>query len=331
MRDCFWALITSFFVGVGFLLVLLPYLKKHSAGQQILSYVVEHSNKKGTPTMGGIAFVASSIIVALCFFRGNKTLACLSVATYFAYAMTGFLDDFIKLRYERNMGLKAYQKIILQLGIALILAWFCYDNMLLDGVLILPFSQREIDIGLWIVPLIVFVFLSLSNGVNLTDGLDGLATGTTIVFLIGTAAFLWLLAQSVLSGGQTLLYEEYKNLNVLCFCVIGSLAAFLIFNIYPAKIFMGDTGSLALGAVAACLLILSRLTLLIPIIGIVFVVTCLSVVIQVLYFKSTKKRVFLKAPLHHHFQLKGNSEPRIGILYSCVTALACIVCLVFWL
>ncbi len=211
MKDCFWALITSFFVGVGFLLVLVPYLKKHGAGQQILSYVVEHNNKKGTPTMGGIAFVSSSIIVALCFFKGNKTLASLSVATYFAYAVTGFLDDFIKLRYERNMGLKAYQKIILQLGIALILAWFCYDNMLLDGVLILPFSQREVDIGLWIIPLIVFVFLSLTNGVNLTDGLDGLATGTTIVFLAGTAAFLWLLSLSVLSGGQTLLYEEYKN------------------------------------------------------------------------------------------------------------------------
>lgn len=330
IKRAFVALVVSFFVTVVFLLLLIPILKRKKAGQEILSYVEEHKSKNGTPTMGGIAFLLASIIVSFLFFDGQKTLALLALAVFFAYGVTGFLDDFIKIHYKRNLGLRAYQKLILQLGIAGILAFFCYDNTLLYGTLILPFGNGEISIGMWIIPLVIFVFLATSNGVNLTDGLDGLATTTSIVYLLTCACFVALLAEKSLDSGRTMIYEEYQNLSMVCFCVVGGLIAFLVFNCFPAKIFMGDTGSLAIGALCAGVLILSRLTLLVPFLGIMFVVSCLSVIIQVFSFKIRKKRVLLKAPYHHHLQLKGLSETRISILYGTITLIVCVICFIFW-
>lgn len=312
------------------LVSLVPYLRKKKAGQEILCYVKEHESKRGTPTMGGIAFVLCSIIVSLFFIDGHKQLSLLILAVYFAYGVTGFLDDFIKIHYKRNLGLKAYQKIALQLAIALILAWFCYDNALLDGNLILPFSMEQINIGGWIIPVIVFVFLATSNGVNLTDGLDGLATSTCMVYLSACIVFLCVFAIRAEESGRTFVFEEYSNLVVICSCAVGALLGFLLFNCFPAKIFMGDTGSLALGALCGGILIISKLTLLVPFLGIMFVVSCTSVIMQVASFKIRKKRVLLKAPYHHHLQLKGLSETRIGVIYCTITAIVTFVCVVFW-
>ncbi len=323
------ALVVSFFASVIFLLFLIPYLKRKKAGQQILCYVGEHSKKSGTPTMGGIAFVTVSIIVALFCCEGDKTLAQLTLATYFAYGVAGFMDDYLKIANKRNLGLKAYQKIVLQTGIAVILAVFCYKNMLIDGYIILPFTNKETNIGIWIIPLVVFAFLAMSNGVNLTDGLDGLAGSTSLVYLCGAAAFLIYAATEAFSAGRTVIGAEYFNLVIVCASVIGALCAFLIFNAFPAKIFMGDTGSLALGAVCACVLLLSKFTLLIPFLGVMFAVSCVSVIVQVVYFKLTKKRVFLKAPFHHHLQLKGLGESNICAIYSTITGIVSFVCFVF--
>ena len=330
LKRIFLAFIIAFVATCGALFLLVPYLKKKKAGQEILCYVKEHESKRGTPTMGGTAFLACSIVVSLLFIEGRKNLALLALAVYFAYGATGFLDDFIKLHYKRNLGLRAYQKIILQLGIALILAWFCYENALLDGNLVLPFSKGQINIGAWIIPVIVFVFLAASNGVNLTDGLDGLATSTCIVYLSTCVLFLCLLSIQAEESGRIIIFEEYGNLAIVCSCAVGALMGFLLFNCFPAKIFMGDTGSLALGALCGGVLILSKLTLLVPFLGVMFVVSCVSVILQVASFKIRKKRILLKAPYHHHLQLKGVSETRIGVIYSTITAIVALICFVCW-
>jgi len=197
-------------------------------------------------------------------------------------------------------------------------------------VLILPFGIGEINIGPWIIPLVVFIFLATSNGVNLTDGLDGLAGVSSLIYIVAAGCFIGLLAYEASISGRTLICEEYQNLATVCFCLAGSLIAFLLFNAFPAKIFMGDTGSLALGAFCAGSLILTRLTLLVPFMGIMFVVSCLSVVIQVINFKLTKKRIILKAPYHHHLQLKGLSETRISMLYGTITGIVCLICFILW-
>jgi len=330
IKPAFWGLITSFIVSTIFLKLYIPFLKKQKAGQQILCYVKEHSKKSGTPTMGGVSFLVVSIVISLIFFNGQKTLALLALAVYLAYGITGFLDDFIKIYFKRNLGLRAYQKIVLQLGIALILAFFCYDNSLLDGSLILPFGVGEVDIGAWIIPLVIFVFLATSNGVNLTDGLDGLATSASIVYLATAGISILFMSSVALESGRTFWAEEYQNLAILCFVVIGGLLSFLMFNCYPAKVFMGDTGSLAIGALCSGVLILSKLTLIVPFLGVMFVVSCVSVVLQVVSYKTTKKRVLLKAPYHHHLQLKGLSETRIMILYSTITVIVCIISFMCW-
>lgn len=330
IKRAFWGIITSFFITTVFLLVYIPFLKKKRAGQEILCYVKEHKSKSGTPTMGGIAFVLSTVLVSFLFFQGQKRLAFLALAVFLAYGVTGFLDDFLKIKNKRNLGLRAYQKVILQLGIAFILAFFCYDNALLSGSLILPFGYGEVDIGWWIVPLVIFIFLAMSNGVNLTDGLDGLATISSLLYFLASSAFIGILAKEAHESGRIMIFEEYQNLSIVCFCLVGSLFSFLIFNSFPAKIFMGDTGSLAIGALCAVVLILSKLTLLVPFLGVTFLLSCVSVIVQVVGYKSTKKRLLLKAPYHHHLQLCGLSETRISVLYGTITAIVCLICFIFW-
>lgn len=306
--------------------MLLPLLKRKKANQAILIYVKEHSGKSGTPTMGGIAFVLASISAGL-LFCGEKSQMLLTImAVFVGYALIGFLDDYIKIRYKQNQGLRAYQKIAVQLLLAAIVAFFVEQNPLISSELRLPFTNGDYwQVNAWIIPLVAVIFLACTNGVNLTDGLDGLASSVTVIYVVGLTVLTSMEIVSLNNSGSPLA-AEYESINTLNFALVGALVAFLLFNCFPARIFMGDVGSLSLGAYVACVSIFTRRSLYIPILGIVYVISCVSVIVQVAYFKLTKgKRVFLMAPYHHHLQQKGLSETRIAVIYSTITLLAALI------
>lgn len=322
------AFLIAFFLCLLACFCLLPILKKLKAKQSILQYVTEHNAKNGTPTMGGIAFIFAISVAAVIFCDFSNRGTAVTLAVFIAYAIVGFLDDFIKIKFRRNQGLFAYQKILVQLAIAVVVAVFVRREVAIGDKLFVPFSTRQISIDGWIVPLVVFIFLACTNGVNLTDGLDGLAASSTLCYLVGIALLLnkelcWL--EEI---GDTYAYTQTEDILKLCVLSVGALLAFLLFNANDAKVFMGDTGSLALGALVACSAIFTRLSLFIPIVGITFVTSCVSVIIQVVYFKfSHGRRIFLMAPFHHHLQKKGFSETRVCVLYCAVTAVAIAVLL----
>lgn len=300
---------------VSFILIsaLLPLLRRLKAGQYILGYVKEHKNKSGTPTMGGLAFVAAIVVVSLSFCGIHNKTVNLTLAITAGFTLVGFMDDFLKIYRKENEGLKPYQKIIFQCAIAVIAAVYCYLSHL--TVLYIPFGGgMSVNVGWGIIPLTMFVFIATVNCVNLTDGLDGLAGGTSLAYF---SCFGVMLA----AAGDANAFVS--------FAASGALAAFLIFNVNKASVFMGDTGSLALGGLISCLSIFSGNTLYIPILGIMFVISGISVIIQVIYYKRTKRRVFLMSPVHHHFQMKGYSESKIAYVYLLLTSLVGILCLIF--
>ena len=319
------AVLLSFVISV----VLAPFVikatKKLKFGQNILSYVESHMGKQGTPTMGGIIFIFSSIFATLFLIKGSFSICMLAMAVFLAFGMLGFLDDFIKIKCKRNLGLRAYQKVIGQLSISIIVAIFVYNNAFVGSKIYLPFSNFDFDLGVWIIPFVIFIFIATTNSVNLTDGLDGLAGSTTLIYLLGIAAITLIGIQDLDSVAMI----EQKNLLIFAFAIVGGLIGFLIFNSHPASIFMGDTGSLALGSVVATVSTFTRQELLIPIMGIMFVVSTLSVIIQVLYYKKTKKRVFLMSPFHHHLEKKGMYESKIVTIYIIITTMLSVAALLF--
>lgn len=313
MKLIFISILTAFAASYLLILIILPLLKKLKAGQYILGYVKEHKYKSGTPTMGGLGFIAAIIIVGLCVtgIRSKTVIFTLSVTA--GFCVVGFLDDFLKIYRKKNEGLKPYQKIIFQLAIAAIAAFYCYFNKI--TLLNLPFfGGISVDIGWGIIPLVIFIFLSTVNCVNLTDGLDGLAGGTSLAYLAVMGIMLFM---------------QKSEISLVCFTGVGALAAFLIFNTSKASVFMGDTGSLALGGLISCVSVFSGNSLYIPILGIMFVISGISVIVQVIYYKRTRKRVFLMSPIHHHFQMKGYAESKISVSYAIITALTGIFCLIF--
>ena len=313
MKNFLLGACVAFLASLALTLLILPLLRKLKAGQYILGYVKEHKNKGGTPTMGGLSFIAVIIAVGLCMLGVKDNKINLTIAITAGFAMVGFLDDFLKIHRKNNEGLKPYQKIIFQVAIAAVAAVFCYLNEIC--YLYIPFAgNKSVYIGWGIVPLVIFVFTAMVNCVNLTGGLDGLAGGTSSAYLF----FIGLI-----------LYMRADNSALLCFIAIGALAAFLIFNTNKACIFMGDTGSLALGGFIACISVFSGNSLYIPLLGIMFVISGISVIVQVIYYKRTRRRVFLMAPLHHHFQMKGYTECKITYAYTILTAFVGIICLLF--
>lgn len=295
----------SFSLSLFLCLLMLPLLRR-MGGQHILVYVKEHEKKEGTPTMGGLAFIPAALIAAVFVVRGADKPFWVTFAVGLGYLIVGFLDDFLKKKRGTNLGLRAYQKIIFQLGVAVMASVYCC----MEGMTILriPYTQIAFDIGWWMLPLGIFVFVATVNSVNLTDGLDGLAGGVSAVFF---------LALSVLLGLQ----GTSTSLELLCVCLTGALAAYLVFNTNKASVFMGDTGSLSLGGFAASVALFSGNALIIPILGIMFVLSSISVILQVIYYKKTGRRIFLMAPIHHHFQKKGYSEAKIAYCYALTTAL----------
>ena len=306
-------MLSAFCASLFLLLLILPLLKRLKAGQYILGYVKEHKDKGGTPTMGGLAFIAAIIIVALCTFGVRDGKINLTLAITGGFAVVGFLDDFLKIYRKENEGLKPYQKIIFQIAIAAVAAAYCYVNKL--TFLYVPFGGGlNVNISWGIIPLVIIIFIATVNCVNLTDGLDGLAGGTSSAYLF-------------VSG--IMLFIQQNQSAALCFIAVGAIAAFLLFNVNKAAIFMGDTGSLALGGLISCISVFSGNSLYIPILGIMFVISGISVIVQVIYYKRTRRRVFLMAPIHHHFQMKGYTECKITYAYVVITAFVGIFCLLF--
>lgn len=296
--------------------ITIPLLKKIKAGQTVLKYVETHKEKNGTPTMGGLFFIIPSTVVFVLFGGASGRMAVVALSIGLAFMAVGFIDDFIKVKFKRNEGLKAYQKIIFQGSIALVAGAFAY----LNGITVfhIPFTKSSIDLGLFTVPFVALIFIATTNCVNLTDGLDGLAGSVSAVYLTVIAILIGL--QSTSLGYMYLKPEEYESLSLLSASIVGGILGFLVFNVSKARVFMGDTGSLSLGGFIAAVSIFSSNSFFIPIIGIMFVLSGISVIVQVAYYKKTKKRVFLMAPLHHHFQLKGYSESKIAYCYALITA-----------
>ena len=313
-------ILTALIIGILSSIIIAPfiikYAKKLKASQTILEYVKEHSAKQGTPTMGGLIFLFALIIGGLFLLKKDSTLAFMCIMSALGYGVIGFLDDFIKIKFKQNMGLKPYQKIIGQVGISLILSFFIYN--FIGGEIYIPFTLTKINIGFWIIPLSIVIYLAIVNSTNLIDGLDGLCSGVSVQYLLWVVIFLLLFSNKM--GFVGLKLTEIENLVLVSVVMIGSLVGFRIFNCFPAKIFMGDTGSLALGGFLGSVLLFSQNPFLIAILGIMFVVTALSDIIQVFVYKWKKKRVFKMAPLHHHFQMIGLHENKIVEIYILITA-----------
>ncbi|MDO4614770.1 MAG: phospho-N-acetylmuramoyl-pentapeptide-transferase [Lachnospiraceae bacterium] len=287
---------------------LIPLLRDLKMGQTERELgVKEHLKKAGTPTMGGVIFLFSVLVTSLIFLPRYPKIAPVLFLTM-VFGIIGFLDDFLKVVKRDSDGLLPWQKLILQIGATAVFALWLHATENVDLLIRIPFTGGEmLDIGILAYPLLFFAVLGTVNGTNFTDGLDGLASSVTVV-----AALFFALASVILGAGTA----------PISAAVAGALMGFLLFNAFPAKIFMGDTGSLALGGYIAGIAYMMNMPLFILIVGLIYVVEVLSVIIQVGYFKiSHGKRVFKMAPIHHHFELSGWSETKVVAVFTIITAL----------
>ncbi len=314
------AIIISFAVSVILCPIVIPLLKKMKFGQYIRKVGPQsHQSKAGTPTMGGMIIIASVIVTSLIFIFVEKNTAIVPVLfMMLGFGMIGFADDYIKVVKKRNLGLTEIQKIIGQLVVTGIFCFYLLKYTTLGTVTIIPFTNgTEITMPMWLfIPFLFFVVLGTVNGANLTDGLDGLATSVTIII----AVFFTCVAVSAGSG-----------LEPITAALVGALLGFFLYNVYPARVFMGDTGSLALGGFVAATAFMLKMPIFIVIVGFIYLLESLSDIIQVAWFKYTKKkygegrRVFKMAPLHHHFQESGYAETQVVAGFAVVTAILCLV------
>lgn len=295
------SIMIGFIIAMIFGIIFIPLLKRINFGQKISEYVGEsHRKKEGTPTMGGLIFIIPTII-AIFFLtvtgRLEMTYNLLIIMIVFVlYAFLGFLDDYLSIKRGKNEGLTVIQKFIGQIIIALIF-FAIYMKYNGDTTLVVTTLGINIDLGWLYGVFILLLLVGFSNAVNLTDGLDGLVGGLSAICFVAFALIA--------------LFIGKEDVGFFCFVLTGSIAGFLMFNAYPARVFMGDTGSLALGAVLATVAILTRREVTLFVIGLIFCLETLSVMIQVAYYKKTKKRIFLMTPIHHHFEKKGYEEPDI--------------------
>ena len=299
---------------------VIKLMQKLKFGQQVRDDgPASHLKKQNVPTMGGIMMIIAIGVCALIFrFNGSALVATLACV---GYGLIGFLDDFIKIYKKRSLGLRAYQKIVGQFGIALIVALYGYKTM--GSSIYVPFIDT-VDFDVWYVPFAMFVILAIVNGVNLADGLDGLASRMTMVQGITLCAIILLTGKSL-----NVTDNDSLNLAILSASMAGACLGFLRFNSYPARIFMGDTGALGLGGCLAICALYSKTALLLPIMCVMLVVTCLSVILQVGSFKLRHgKRIFKMAPLHHHYELLGYHETTVTAMYSLITIVACVLSLI---
>lgn len=304
----------SFVISVVLGPVIIPFLRRLKVGQTVREDGPKsHLKKTGTPTMGGILILISITLTSLLYVKGYPDILPILFATL-GFGLIGFLDDYIKVVLRRSMGLKAWQKMLLQIIVCGIFAYYLLHHTQVSLAMKIPFmSGKYIDFGVLNLPILFFVIIATVNGVNFTDGLDGLASSVTVM----VATFFSVIAVGTQNGIEP----------ITC-AVIGALLGFLLFNVHPASVFMGDTGSLALGGFVAACAYMTQMQLFIPIVGFIYMIEVISVIIQVGYFKiSGGKRFFKMAPIHHHFELCGWKETKVVAVFSIVTALLCLVAL----
>jgi phospho-N-acetylmuramoyl-pentapeptide-transferase len=334
MEHLIYALLLAALVAILLGPVLIPALKRLKFGQtERTDGPKTHLKKSGTPTMGGLMIIAGILAGTLAFSLSATEFVLPALLVTTGFGLLGFLDDFLKVRFKNTVGLRAYQKIIGQFCIAAIIALYAYNSPFVGSKIYMPFLNIEWDLGIFYIPFIIFTVVAIVNGVNLTDGLDGLSSGVTLIYALTMGVVFYYMSQAVLmpadaaQASQTQYGAELKSMGMFSAAVAGACIGFLRYNSYPARVFMGDTGSLALGGAIACMAIFSRAVFLLPIMGACFVASDLSVVLQVGSYKLRKKRVFKMAPLHHHFELLGYSETKIVSMYMIVTTVLCLVCL----
>lgn len=298
--------------------IVIPWLRALKAGQTIKEIgPVWHKGKEGTPTMGGIMFVLGTLIALLVLGFQDYTTGNLGGIIVFAFAFVfgiiGFIDDYVKVRYHKNEGLTASQKFLLQLAVSILCTILLRHFGYLASELYIPFVNVTIQVP-WVLYMVfaAFVMVGTDNAVNLTDGVDGLATGVTmpVMAFYAACALLW---------GKA-------DIAVLSMAMLGGLAGFLVYNFHPAKVFMGDTGSLFLGGMVCGIAFALNMPIVLILVGLIYIAETLSVIIQVGYFKMTHgKRIFRMAPLHHHFEMGGWSEYKLFTMFTGITALLCVL------
>ena len=330
------ALIAAF--GISALLgpLLIPVLHKLNFGQNVRSNGPQsHLKKQDTPTMGGVMILIATVLATLIFARKNFSLAVLGLLMAVLFGLVGFFDDFIKIYRKQAEGLSAWQKILAQFVLALGFALILYFHPSVGSTIWLD----RLDIGVFYIPYAVFVIVATVNSVNLIDGADGLSGSVTSVYALSGALMMIVYvlsyrtvspdAEAALSASSML--GGLSGMAVFSAAVAGSCLGFLIHNAYPAKVFMGDLGSFLLGGAVSAIALLTRTSLLLPLMGILYVATSVSDILQVGSYKLRKKRIFRMAPLHHHLELGGMPESRIVSLYTVITAVACAAgILIFW-
>ncbi|MBM7869367.1 phospho-N-acetylmuramoyl-pentapeptide-transferase [Clostridium pascui] len=292
--------------------ILIPILHKLKFGQNIREEGPKsHQKKAGTPTMGGIIFIIASVISMIILVRKPSDEAMFALYAFIAFGCIGFVDDFLKIIHKNNLGLRAYQKMIMLLLVSFGFGFYAANNAEIGTSIIIPFVGKAVDLGILYIPFIIIYFAATTNAVNLTDGLDGLATSVTILVMT------FFVIVSFNMGNYTL--------SIFCAVVAGALLGFLRYNAFPAQVFMGDTGSLALGGALAAVAMILKLPLLVIIVGGVYVMETLSVILQVASFKLTGKRIFKMSPLHHHFELCGWHETKVVSAFSIATVILCMI------
>ena len=293
---------------------VIPFLRRLKMGQtERVDGVQSHLKKAGTPTMGGVMILGSVVITSLFYVKDYPKIIPVLFLTV-GFGLIGFLDDYLKVVMKRSDGLFPKQKMALQIVVTAIFAYYVVKIAKIPLTMLIPFSGgKYLDIGWLAVPLLFIAVIGTVNGTNFTDGLDGLASSVTVL----VATFFTVVAIGTKSGIEP----------ITC-AVVGALLGFLLFNVYPASVFMGDTGSLALGGFVAGAAYMMQMPLFIIIVGLIYLVEVASVIIQVTYFKKTGgKRIFKMAPIHHHFELCGWSETRVVAVFSIITAILCLIAL----
>lgn len=304
------SLLIAFFLGP----MLIPLLERLKFGQTVRDDGPEtHLQKNGTPTMGGFIFIIAILIASVLgiVMGGDATEITFALLSMVLFGFVGFVDDYIKVIKKQSLGLRAKQKIVMQVVFSLIIAMIQWKLSAIGSAIYIPFAKITINIGIFYIPFIMFVVIALVNSVNLTDGLDGLASTVTVIVGIGFA----LLANQMTHNG----------LLIFLAAVIGGCIGFLRVNKFPAKVFMGDTGSMALGGAVAAAAVIMNVELVVPILCFVYFMESLSVIIQVTYFKKTGKRFFRMAPIHHHFEKMGWHETKVVTLFVVITVVMCII------
>ncbi len=292
--------------------VVIPFLRRLKVGQTVRDEGPQaHLKKNGTPTMGGILIMIAVVVTSLLYVKDFPKIIPILFLTL-GFGLIGFVDDYIKVVLKRSMGLRAWQKMIGQFVVTGIFAFYLTNYTDVSLAMKIPFlSNQYLDFGIFNIPVLLFIVVGTANGTNFTDGLDGLASSVTVI----VATFFTVVAIGTGSGIEP----------ITC-AVVGALLGFLLFNVYPASVFMGDTGSLALGGFVAATAYMLQMPLFILLVGFIYLVEVLSDILQVGYFKMTGgKRIFKMAPIHHHFELCGWSETRVVAVFSIVTALLCLV------